>query len=84
MEQQDAAVCAAAGPAEPDEQSATGEPRVDAALARLSELARRPVTEHREIFADVHQRPRDVLGDLDHRPPPQARSAAGARIAPGR
>jgi len=85
MEQQDTAAGAAAGPGEPDEQQpATGEPRVDAALARLSELARRPVTEHREIFDDVHRRLRDVLGDLDHPPPSQARNAARARIRPGR
>jgi hypothetical protein len=46
---------------------AIGEPRVDAALARLDELAGRPVTEHRAIFEDVHRRLRDVLGELDTR-----------------
>jgi hypothetical protein len=46
---------------------ATGEARVDAALARLDELAGRPVTEHRAIFEDVHRRLRDVLGELDTR-----------------
>jgi hypothetical protein len=47
---------------------ATGEARVDAALARLDELAGRPVTEHRAILEDVHRRLRDVLGELDTRP----------------
>jgi hypothetical protein len=45
--------------------SATGEPRVDAALARLDELEGLPVTEHRAVFEDVHRRLRDVLGELD-------------------
>jgi hypothetical protein len=49
------------------ERPATGEPRVDAALARLDELAARPVTEHRAVFEDVHRRLRDVLGELDTR-----------------
>src|ERR1700684_1188974 len=52
----------------PGQRPATGEPRVDAALARLDELAGRPVTEHRAIFEDVHRRLRDVLGELDTRP----------------
>ena len=51
----------------PGQWPATGEPRVDAALARLDELAGRPVTEHRAIFEDVHRRLRDVLGELDTR-----------------
>jgi hypothetical protein len=51
----------------PAQRPATGEPRVDAALARLDELAGRPVTEHRAIFEDVHRRLRDVLGELDTR-----------------
>jgi hypothetical protein len=50
----------------PAERPATGEPRVDAALGRLDELAGRPVTEHRAIFEDVHRRLRDVLGELDN------------------
>jgi hypothetical protein len=63
---------------------ATGEPRVDAALARLDELAGRPVTEHRAIFEDVHRRLREVLGELDTRQPPQAPDAAGTVSRPGR
>jgi len=69
---------------QPDGQwPATGEPRVDAALARLDELAGRPVTEHRAIFEDVHRRLRGVLGELDTREPspPQDASGAGRRAA---
>ena len=58
---------AAPDPDGPGQRPATGEPRVDAALARLDELAGRPVTEHRAIFEDVHRRLRDVLGELDTR-----------------
>jgi hypothetical protein len=54
-------------PDELGQRPATGEPRVDAALARLDELAGRPVMEHRAIFEDVHRRLRDVLGELDTR-----------------
>jgi uncharacterized coiled-coil protein SlyX len=70
-------------PVEPGEQRpATGEPRVDAALARLDELAGRPVTEHRAIFEDVHRQLRDVLGELDSREPSQ--DASGAERRAGR
>jgi hypothetical protein len=44
--------------------AATGEPRVDAALARLDELAGLPVTEHARVFDDVHRQLEDVLGEL--------------------
>jgi hypothetical protein len=67
-------------PDEPGQRPATGEPRVDEALARLDELAGRPVTEHRAIFEDVHRRLRDVLGELDTREqhPEDQEAAAGA------
>jgi hypothetical protein len=61
------------------QRTATGEPRVDVALARLDELAERPVTEHRAIFEDVHRRLKDVLGELDTREPSQDASGAGRR-----
>ena len=64
--------------------AATGELRVDAALARLDELAARPVTEHRPIFEDVHRRLRDVLGELDTRQPSQAQDATDAASRAGR
>jgi hypothetical protein len=71
--------------AEEEQPPATGEPRVDAALARLGELAGRPVTEHRAIFEDVHRRLRDVLGELDTREQsPGDQAAAGAERRAGR
>jgi hypothetical protein len=69
-----------------EERPATGEPRVDAALARLDELAGRPITEHRAIFEDVHRRLRDVLGELDTREQSSGDqpAAAGAERRAGR
>ena len=69
---------AAPDPDGPGQRPATGEPRVDAALARLDELAGRPVTEHRAIFEDVHRRLRDVLGELDTREQGSGDQAAAA------
>jgi hypothetical protein len=63
---------------------ATGEPRVDAALARLDELEGLPVTEHRAVFEDVHRRLRDVLGELDTGQPRDAGHAASPAGRPGR
>jgi hypothetical protein len=72
-------------PGEPDGPApGTGEPRVDAALAMLDELAGRPVTEHRAIFEDVHRRLRDVLGELDTREPARPEDASGAGRPAGR
>lgn len=52
----------------------TGDPRVDAAVARLGELGGRPVPEHVEIFEDVHQRLQELLAsagqDERERPEP--------------
>ncbi len=62
----------------PGQRPATGEPRVDAALARLDELTGRPVTEHRAIFEDVHRRLRHVLGELDTREQGSGDQAAAA------
>jgi hypothetical protein len=58
---------------------ATGEPRVDAALARLDDLAGMPVTEHRAVFEDVHRRLRDVLGELDAGQLPEGAESRRAR-----
>jgi hypothetical protein len=66
------------------QRTVTGEPRVDAALARLDELAGRPVTEHRAIFEDVHRRLKDVLGELDTREPSPSPDASGAGRQAGR
>jgi hypothetical protein len=65
-------------PDEREQRPATGEPRVDAALARLDELSGRPVAEHRAIFEDVHRRLRDVLGELDTREQDSGDQPAGA------
>jgi len=58
---------------------ATGEPRVDAALAKLDDLPGMPVTEHRAVFEDVHRRLRDVLGELDAGQRPDAEGAESRR-----
>jgi hypothetical protein len=56
----------AAGADEQDRSRAvTGEPRVDAALSGLGELAGRPVAEHPAHFERVHRELREVLGELD-------------------
>ncbi len=46
-------------------QALTGDPRVDEAVGRLSELAGLPVTEHPAVFEHVHRRLAEALGDLD-------------------
>ena len=47
---------------------ATGEPRVDAALKLLGRLPGLPVSEHPELFEQVHAQLADVLGELDSGP----------------
>ncbi len=42
----------------------TGEPLVDGALSALDGLADRPLGEHAADFEQVHQRLREVLGEL--------------------
>lgn len=51
--------------AEVAEAAATGEPRVDAALASLGRLALLPVGEHPAVFEQVHRGLQEVLGELD-------------------
>jgi hypothetical protein len=46
---------------------ATGDPRVDDAVARLDDLAGLPVAEHPAVFEHVQQRLAEALGDLDAR-----------------
>ncbi len=53
---------------------ATGEPRVDAALKLLERLPGLPVSEHPQLFEQVHAQLSEVLGELD--------SGAGA-VGPG-
>jgi len=50
----------------PETLRATGEPRVDAALGRLSELDELPVSEHPGVFERIHEQLVDVLGELHH------------------
>ena len=42
----------------------TPDARVDAAVARLDELADLPVTDHAEIYADIHDRISGALSDV--------------------
>ncbi|MGN6794411.1 MAG: hypothetical protein ACTHJW_18655, partial [Streptosporangiaceae bacterium] len=42
----------------------TGEPRVDAALGRLSDLDDLPVSEHPGVYERIHEQLVDVLGEL--------------------
>jgi hypothetical protein len=51
-------------PAAP-ETPATGEPRVDAALRLLERLPGMPVSDHPELFEQVHAQLSEVLGELD-------------------
>ena len=77
----------AGGPASPDVPAAeprtpaTGEARVDEALARLDELPGLPVTEHPAVFEQVHRRLQEVLGELDTGPAGEAGEAAGPGAA---
>ncbi len=54
-------------PDQPGRRPATGDPRVDEAVARLDDLAGLPVTEHPAVFEHVHQQLAEALGDLDAR-----------------
>jgi hypothetical protein len=64
----DAGTSAGGDAGTPAGQALTGEPRVDAALARLDELPDLPVSEHRAVFEHVHRSLTDVLGELDTGP----------------
>jgi hypothetical protein len=52
----------------------TGEPRVDAALRLLDRLPGLPVSEHPQLFEQVHAQLTDVLGELDSGPAAVPRS----------
>jgi hypothetical protein len=53
---------------EPQPVPTTGEPRVDAALKLLDRLPDLPVSEHSQVFEEVHAQLSDVLGELDSGP----------------
>jgi hypothetical protein len=57
-----------AGAVRQDPAPATGEPRVDAALKLLDRLPGLPVSEHPQLFEQVHAQLSDVLGELDSGP----------------
>ena len=60
------------------EAPATGDARVDDAVAGLSRLRGRPAEEHVAVLEEVHGRLRDILGELDEAPgPPQATGSTG-------
>lgn len=61
------------------DENGTGDSRVDAAVARLGELADAPLDEHPAIFEQVHDRLREVLGELS----PGMPAASDARDTPG-
>jgi hypothetical protein len=64
---------------------ATGDDRVDEAVARLSGLAGLPVAGHPAVFEYVHERLTAALGDLDVHDPagPGSLSRPGIDDAPG-
>lgn len=45
--------------------AASGDPRVDAATARLEELADLPVADHVAVFDGVHRSLQDTLASID-------------------
>ena len=53
---------AAGGPA-----AVTGDPRIDAATARLGDLAELPTSDHVAVYDDVHRRLQDALADAEVR-----------------
>jgi hypothetical protein len=57
-----------AGTVRADPVPTTGEPRVDAALKLLDRLPGLPVSEHPELFEQVHAQLSHVLGELDSGP----------------
>ena len=57
---------------EPESVQATGDARVDAALAHLGDLTGLPVSDHPPIFERIHGQLVEVLGDLRADPDPAA------------
>jgi hypothetical protein len=61
------------------EAPATGDARVDDAVAGLSRLRGRPAEEHVAVLEEVHGRLRDILDDLGPEHTPAGGSARGVR-----
>lgn len=58
--------------ADDDTGGSTGEPAVDAVVARLAELDERPTVEHADIYEEVHRRLDGLLRGAAAEPgPPQ-------------
>jgi hypothetical protein len=55
----------AAGAADLTPSATSGQPRVDAAVRLLDRLPGLPVSEHSELFEQVHAQLSEVLGELD-------------------
>ncbi|MGD0683827.1 MAG: hypothetical protein ABSA03_01805 [Streptosporangiaceae bacterium] len=66
-----------------EQRPATGDLRVDEALADLDELAGLPVTEHPPVFERVHGRLREVLGELDTGPEAELSTGPGGGLGTG-
>ncbi len=49
---------------EADDSTGTGDARVDETVARLGELEDAPLDEHPVILGEIHDRLREVLGEL--------------------
>lgn len=49
------------------EPEVTGDPRIDAATARLGDLADLPTSDHVAVYDDVHRRLQDALADAEVR-----------------
>jgi hypothetical protein len=48
----------------------TGDPRVDEAISRLARLREAPLDEHPPVLEAVHDRLREILGELGEAPRP--------------
>jgi hypothetical protein len=55
----------AQGEAEPSYQDEGRHPLVEETMARLDDLRERPVSEHAEVYADVHERLQTALVEAD-------------------
>ena len=60
----------------------TGDPRVDEAISRLARLREAPLDEHPPVLEAVHDRLREILGELGTVPPGGA-SAVSPRTPRG-
>ncbi len=77
------APAAAWRPVVPRARPATGDPRVDDAVARLDDLAGLPLAEHLAVFEYVHERLTEALGDLEVHAAARAGDQSHAPGAPG-